>query len=197
MGENSVSPTSTVAHARYKVSEQVSVYSGFDNRRRVRLYRDRTTPETEFDDGYRLGWNGGTDLKPTKRITVGLGARTSGGASAGSSHAYTLTLRARLGRVVQTASTRHTRYETPYSRGWLNALSVGGGIGSRRHLTLHIGIRDEDRLGAETSHNVSRWFGFDADFGVARGLYLLVSAEITRSDVENNNQTFSGLSYRF
>jgi hypothetical protein len=197
MGEDGVSPTSTVATVRYKAAEWVSVYSGFDNRRRVRLYRDRETPETAFDDGYRLGWNGGTDLRPSKRLTVGLGARTSDGASAGSSHSYTMTLRARLGRVLQTASSRYTRYATPHSEGWLSALSVGGGLGSRHHLQLHAGIRDEDRMGAETSHTVSRWIGFDADLGVARGLYLLLSAEITRSDVENNNQTFSGLSYRF
>jgi hypothetical protein len=60
-GEPPLSWTSTFATVRVPAGEHLAVQSGFDNRRNVRLWRDRDTPETEFDDRYRQGaWAGAT-----------------------------------------------------------------------------------------------------------------------------------------
>ena len=61
-GEPPLSWTSTFATVRVPVTQQFALQSGYDNRRNVRLWRDRETPETDFDDRYRQGaWAGRDD----------------------------------------------------------------------------------------------------------------------------------------
>ena len=70
LGEDVLVPTSTFASLRVALQDGVGLAGGFDNRRNVRLYRDRLTPETEFDDAYRQGaWVGG-DLSWRSRLRL-------------------------------------------------------------------------------------------------------------------------------
>jgi len=54
-GDPVVSFSSTFLSARTQLIPGLTLSTGYDGRRSVRLWRDRLTPETEFDDAYRRG----------------------------------------------------------------------------------------------------------------------------------------------
>jgi len=64
-------------------------------------------------------------------------------------------------------------------------------------------VRDWGKMGAEgecpgtaPKTNV-QWFGADADVGISRSWYLILSAMRTTGGIESNDQAYAGLSYRF
>ena len=119
-GERAASLTSTALSLQYRIRDDLEFRGSFDNRRNVRLARDRETPESDFDDTYRLGWSLDSDWNPGSRLRIGLGFRTYSGASESSSNATTA--RARLTRLTPwflDVSARTTRYTGPSLDGWL------------------------------------------------------------------------------
>ncbi len=197
-GEPLLTPTSTYLNLRYQPAPALSFTAGFDNRRNVRLYRDRDTPETVFDDSYRRGLRGGVSVRFLDRFRVGGDAGIRGGGGSGDSKSFTFTTRiSRLSPLAVDLSTRHTRYTGPLADGWLHTVRAGGSIGRRNRLELHAGGKREDRFtGPETSAQTT-WLGADLDLGIVTGWYLLLSGESTRGDVEKNDQVYTSLSYRF
>src|SRR2546427_2041410 len=89
-GMKPVSLTSTFAFVQYRLTQDVTLDAGFDNRRNVRLYRDIVNPETAFDDTYRQGAWAGMWLQPARRFRLGLDARSRSRGPAGGPHPYTL-----------------------------------------------------------------------------------------------------------
>ncbi len=197
-GEPLLTATSTYLSLRYRPAAPLELDAGYDNRRNVRLYRDRDTPETEFDDSYRRGIRAGVTVRPGSRLRLSLSGRTFGGGSSGETRSATVTARLlRLTPLVLDLGSRSTRYTGPLTRGWLHVVTAGAPLGRRRRLEVHVGRRNEDRFtGIETSAGTN-WYGADLDLGVAAGWYLLLSLESTRGDVEKNDQLYSSLSYRF
>jgi len=189
--------TSTFLNLRYQIDPRLGVTTTFDNRRRVRLYRDRDTPESAFDDSYRQGWTGGLDLRVSRFLRMGLGLTQSVGETAGDSRSYTLTLRGLARPLALGVHTRTTRYTGPWASGWLNSLGVSRRIHARVDAELYGGLRSETRSLGYDSRNRIAWWGLNLDFGLARGWYLLLSAESTSGAEEDNDQAYASLSYRF
>ncbi len=178
--------------------EWLSLDAGFDNRRSVRLYQDRETPETEFDFRYRQGLRGGATLRLRDRYTLGISAQTNRGGSGGSSDSYTITSRAaRLSPLSIDLTSRHTRFTSPLTEGWLHSASAAAPLGPRRRVELEGGRRQETRSFGQTTSVATTWYGANADVGLWSGWYLLLSVTSTRGDVEKNDQIYSSLSYRF
>jgi len=196
-GEATVSPTSTLLNARFRINPRLSVFSSFDNRRNIRLYRDRDTPETSFDDSYRTGWTLGAEVVPIPRVRLGADARTHRG---GSGNLESYSGRFRVDRITPLRlqfSTRATRYLGSDRDGWLTTGSLSMPVAGRNRVEVHTGLRSEsvELAGQETIS--TRWYGFQADMGLVRGLFLLFSLDITRGDTQKNNQAYSSISYRF
>ena len=198
MEGESVSFTSTYAFLRYQFSRNLGAYASYDNRRRVRLYRDRETPESEFDDSYRQGIRGGIDTRPLRFLRLGFGITHQVGVSAGNASSYSMYLRAVAPRPVQTDfGTRVTRYEGPLADGWLVSGSVGRPITSRLDLEFHGGLREETRyLGASTDVSIA-WWGLGVDYRIARGWYALLTSDWTNGADEDNTQVYLSLTTRF
>lgn len=197
-GEPVLSPSSTHAGITWQASPVVSVQAGFDNRRNLRLYRDRITPETEFDDSYRQGISGGIIVSPLKPLRVSASARVNLEGSDGSSESYTLTARAnQVLPLSADASTRTTYYRGDLSRGWIQVVTVGLPVGREDRISLHAGLRDEERRIGGIATLVTRWFGADLDLRVGGGWYAFGAAEVTRGDSERSDQIYAGLTYRF
>jgi hypothetical protein len=72
LDESALGLTSTFVSLHYQAWEAIRVDAGFDTRRNVRLYRDRITPETEFDDSHRQGYWAGLRLRPFTPLQAGL-----------------------------------------------------------------------------------------------------------------------------
>lgn len=194
----SLSPTSTYLNLRYRLDRRLSVHAGLDNRRRVRLYRDRETPESAFDDSYRQGVFAGVDARPLRFLSLGVGLAHHLGSAAGDARSYTFTSRLQApDPVAVEAATRHTRYTGPWISGWLHSLGLSRRLGSRLDAEIHGGIRRETRsLGIESKTRLG-WWGANLDVSVTRGWYLLLSAERTGGGDEDNSQIYTSLSYRF
>jgi hypothetical protein len=190
--------TSTFVSLHYQAFERVRVDAGVDTRRNVRLYRDRLTPETEFDDSYRQGYWTGLRLRPLPPLHATLRLRRSTGGSSGTADAATATLRARWPSFLGlTLHARTTRYETPQTRGWLFAF--GGGTGLRRggSIDLTWGRRDETMRHTTANVNNADWYSLDLERRIAERWYALFSFERTTGEREENDQVYSSLVHRF
>ncbi len=197
LGESSIDSSATFLNMRYRVTDSLSFRAGYDNRRNIRLYRDRETPETDFDDDYRTGVWAGTSYSFHDHYRVGIDFRNSSGGSRGDSDqvtgtfsVYGLTAR-RIG-----AGFRGTHYSNDLLDGDL--LSVFGSVNLIDSVRLRAsgGIREEeDRFG--TGPLRQTWFGLDIDWQLKRSWYLLASWNRETGDMEEIDQLYTALSYRF
>jgi hypothetical protein len=202
MGLPTLAPTSTFATAQLQVTDFVSLYGGFDNRRNVILYRDFVSPETSFDDRFREGVWGGISIAPMHALHIGGDARQSLGGPYGPASSYTGWIATNFA-MQGTLRLRTTKYTSTTMDGWLYAGNVGFSPVWRLRLELNGGLRQEHdpRLVPTDSttvpQNMVRWFGLDADVGLSRSWYLLISAMRTTGGLESNDQLYASLSYRF
>lgn len=198
MEGSSVSFTSTLFNLRWRASDAWTLSAGYDNRRNVRLFRDRITPVTEFDDQYRTGAWAGASARFLKRFSAGFDVRSSTGGSAGGADGYSVFLGAGpMSRAGIDVRTRSTRYTNDRVEGWLHSLSIGAAIGSRWHAEITGGIRDETALTATGIDTRLTWYGLDADVAVGRHVFVGLSVEHDQGDLENTDQGWMSLSYRF
>jgi hypothetical protein len=197
-GEDTLSPTSTFVNLRYRASRIVDLRAGFDNRRNVRLYRDRETPETEFDDTFREGVWAGTSLRLTQRFRAGADVKTSTGGSAGNADSYTVTLRAdRLTRAVLGLGYRATHYTNDRVEGWLHSVRASVGLGSSASLALTAGLRNDEAQLAAAPDDTVTWAAIDFDVRLGPSWYFLASVERSEGDFEETDQLYLGVTYRF
>ena len=197
-GMKPVSLTSTFAFVQFRVTQDVTLDAGFDNRRNVRLYRDVVNPETAFDDTYRQGAWAGMWVQLARRFRLGLDAHSSSGGPAGGANSYTLSFGAdRLTRLGMGLRTRTTYYTSPNLSGVLQSAALGFVPGDRLRLELNGGLRAEQDALAGPGTVAVTWVGADADVTLARAWYAMVSVTRQRGGVDGYDQLHSGLSFRF
>lgn len=196
--DSSISPTSTLFNIGVRASRVVTLRAGYDSRHRIRLYRDRVTPETEFDDANRLGARAGLTFQSRVHFRVALDARTNGGENAGEAKSYTLTFGAlSFSRQNVGFTMRVTRYTNERVEGQLYSASIGTNLGRRVRLQVGGGLRDEIPVGLLVTPSNLTWISADLDVNLGRHWYLLLAAERTTSEIEEAQQYYSSLTYRF
>jgi hypothetical protein len=198
-GLDPISPTSTFALLRYRVTGGVTLDAGFDNRRNVVLYRDVVNPVTAFDDTYRQGAWAGCSVRFSGRYFLGVDARSSSGGPAGRADAYTMSFSAGpITRVGLSLRSRTTWYSSVQLNGWLQSVAIGITPGGRLHVELNGGGRQErDVLTDPPTNAWVTWLGADLDLNLAGSWYLVVSANRETGNSEGNNQIYGGVSVRF
>ena len=191
----SVTFTNTYVSGSYRITRPWAVRASFDNRRNVRLYTDRETPESEFDRSYRQGFQLGTEWRG--RWTVDVSYRSSRGVD-GDARSGTLALRVpRFPARAFDLTARGTRYTGPEIDGWLGAMGALWHATNRLDVSTHGGVRVEDRSFGLGSEETITWFGADCDLSLLSNWYVNVSAELTRGTAEHTDQVYSSLTYRF
>ncbi|MGE5176105.1 MAG: hypothetical protein ACM3JJ_06975 [Hyphomicrobiales bacterium] len=196
-GEPSVSLTSTFVTMRAQVAPRLALSAGYDGRRNVLLLRDRETPETAFDDRLREGaWTGLSANLGWKSRLDGSARWTSGGA-AGTAWSWSGSLeRASIPPLDGTVRWRATRVESRMQAGWLHAATLSVRAAGASQLTLGGGFQDlRDPLGDVRTRIA--WESVDADLGIARRWYALVSAQREHGDEGNGTTVSTRLSFRF
>ncbi len=197
-GEPAVSFTSSFAQMRRRLTQGLALSLGYDNRRSVRLYRDRVTPETDFDDTYRQGGSLGLSWEPSHALRFSGEARSSAAGGGSSANAFTGTASAtRLSRWNLGLRGRTTRYENEHTRGWLHTLTSSIPLSGALHLDLEGGTRHETSRSAAFSGSTHDWFGLDLDASLSRHLYLLLSEEREVGDGTRTDRVYGSLAYRF
>ncbi len=199
LGESAISPTSTFATVRVRATDVLSLFAGVDNRRQVRLYRDFVNPETEFDDSFRRGAWGGVQLSGWHHLLLSADARTTSGGPAGTARAYTASAGvAQLFPVDLSLSYRGTRYTSETLDGWLHSGSLGITPLGRLRLDLNGGVRNEHDALDIPERSTLTWVGLDADLGIGRSWYLMLSGYHEREQGGGwTEQGYAGLSFRF
>jgi len=193
-GEGAVSLTSTFANARLSLTPWWDLTTGYDNRRSVRLWRDRETPETEFDDRYRQGSWVGSSWLVAKRLRVAGELRSSG---SGLGHADAWSMSADLQRMGLRGLSLRTRY-SQYDSDLSDSRLVSFGAGFDPVPSVHLGwIAGERSLQQSTSEATTRWQEWSVDYTFLRRWYANASYERDQGDFENMSQLYAGLSRRF
>jgi len=192
-------PTSTYAMARLSLTDAFSLQGGFDSRRSVRLYRDFINPEIEFDDSFREGAWGGFMLSAfSSRLRASGDARVSRGGIAGRATSYTGSLGvARLTPLGLGAQIRSTVYDGPMAAGTLRSASLEINPFGVLRLQGSAGVRDDESPLATATDRRTKWFGGDADMGIGRSLYLMVSTYRESLAEQKTIHSSVALSWRF
>ena len=169
-GEAPLSMTSTYANLRLPLRQSFALTGGYDNRRNVRLYRDRLTPETEFDDAYRQGaWCGAQSLI-TSHVHLSVEARNNAGADR--SHSWSTS--AELYRLVPLHTTLRVRASN-YSGGSIESTLRSGSLGfdplPMSHIEVSGGVRSTSNplLAGEDREY---WQTIDYDVTIGRSWYI-------------------------
>lgn len=196
--ESTLSPTSTFANFQLRASRRLTFYGGYDNRRSVRLYRDRVTPASVFDDSHRQGAWAGASLHTGEHWFTSADARTSTGGPSGRADGYSASLGVdRLTRANLDVRGRSTRYSNDRSEGWLHSISTGMELGRRLHLDLSAGQLQETNLADPAQDRNTDWYGIDLDVLLGGNWYLLLSGERNRGSQESIDQIYASVTFRF
>jgi hypothetical protein len=205
-GEPAVSPTSTFATVLVRASDALSFQAGVDNRRNVRLYRDFVSPETEFDDAFREGFWGGASYSFPQRIRISGDARMSRGGIAGDASYYTGS--ASVGPFTPVGvegRLRSTSFRTQSAAGWLHVGSVAISPVEVLRIEFEGGLRTEhlvDSIATTSAATLvplsdAQWIGATVDISLGRWWYLLLSGTRDGSGLDQTNQVYGSLVFRF
>ncbi len=196
-GEPALSLTNLFVTARVQPSTAAAFTAGFDNRRNVRVYRDRLTPETEFDDRYRQGAWAGATFALGDHVRLGAEARANNTGAVDRAHSWGVT--SELGRLpVANAAlrARYSQYSSTTSDTRLASASVRGDVLPRVQLELAGGVRDRQDIGTSAAE-ADTWMSGDVDWAIARAWYLNATFERDRGHDVTTQQLFGGVSRRF
>ena len=208
---NAVSFTSQFANASVRPKPWLSFNATYDKRRNVRVIRDFTNPETNFDDAYREGYGGGVQYSG-RQFYLGGDWRRSTGATVLDANSYTASLGAnRVAPLSLGFSLPATWYQNQNDSSAVNPNSIqtnghlySGHVSfdpvTRLHVDLNAGMRQEDNPSFTTLQK-STWYGVDVDLALARQWYFSFSG-LRQQDPANPGtssltQVYSGLTWRF
>ena len=195
-GEPALAPTSTFATAHAQLRPGFGVTLGYDDRRNVRLYRDRFTPETQFDDSHRQGVWVGAAVEPGRRMRVAADVRRQD--EPGRDDAYTWSATAEAWRFAPLnlgARVRASLYDGAPLETRLIVTSLGCDPFGTAHLELGGGLtRTADSNTATV--DVDRWISVALDVSLVGRWYADLSWEANRSDFGSGRQVWLGVSCR-
>lgn len=211
LGEKQFSFTSQYASGSVRPSRWLSFNGSYDKRRSVRLYRDATNPETQFDDAYRQGFGGGLQFSG-HRVRVGGDWRRSTGGRAGGADSYTGTFGLdrftplKLGfsaRATWYQNQNDSTFNNPGARrttGQLYSARLGFDPVAPVHIDFNGGLRREDNPNNATLQK-STWYGVDIDASLARSWFVSFSG-LRQTDPANpgtstTTQLYGSITWRF
>ncbi|MHB8838533.1 MAG: hypothetical protein ACYC7F_06225, partial [Gemmatimonadaceae bacterium] len=193
----STTPTATFASVHVTPTRAVSLFGGFDNRRSDRLYRDYQNPELAFDDAFREGTWGGVSVTAPRYARLSVDYRASRGGAAGATASTTVMgslyglTRARIG-----ARVRGTSFTGAQSAGQLISAAVDVDPWGVVRLEANGGQRGTTSAAGGATARLT-WWGVDADIGIGRSLYILLSTYRESEAGRVSTQNYASLSWRF
>jgi hypothetical protein len=192
-----LSLTSTFVSARFDVTPIVLARAGYDARRSVPLYRDRTTPETEFDDALREGGWLGASVRPRPELRLDADVRRRQGESTPTLTAWNagveylvrgrrpLRLRARAA-LADAEEVQTTLFSGGFEWSATRDVTFGAGGGVRTTTDDRSDFREE-----------APWWNLEADWTISRGWSAAGSYERENGDAGSIRLARLGGAYRF
>jgi hypothetical protein len=195
---SSTTPTSTFAIVNVSVTDWFGLNGGVDNRRNVRLYRDYINPESSFDDTFREGVWGGASVTAFGRLRLASDVRTSTGGTAGTAQSLTHSVSlSRLTPLQLGLRARATTFTGLTTSGELQSASVELTPFGAFRVEFTAGRRHSATPGDASAQTQLSWTSIDADVGIGRSVYLMLSTSRESGTLDHNIQSYMALSYRF
>jgi len=190
-------PTATFVSVQYSPMRALSLSGGFDNRRSVRLYRDYQSPELAFDDAFREGTWAGVALVAPRYARLSIDRRDSRGGTSGESGSTTVMgSLSGYSRLHLGLRARGTAYSGSLATGHLLSVAIEIDPWDVVRVEANGGRRISTSRGAATTTRMA-WYGVDADIGIGRSLYILLSSYREREAGAGSMQTYASISWRF
>lgn len=184
--------------ARWQPIDMLSLDGGYDNRRILRTWETRDTPDSLFDGSVREGWRLGAAARLTRdlRLSVQGNLRSVEGEADN-----TLTGHARISHRDMWSSgvavdVRVAYYDSPYSTGVQPSLALARYVARRVRVSVEGGLRRYDYTGSDDSRT-DAWIRPALSSSIGQRLYGQAYVEFTRGDMENTTRGFVELGYRF
>jgi hypothetical protein len=197
LGQPTLQSTGTFLTTNLRPLSFLSLRGGFDNRRNVRLYRDRTTPENLFDDRYRQGAWAGAALDLFRHLRLTGDGRSSSIANTQRQDGWTGGIEGyRFTPLNLTARARISRLSGAGLENSLDSYGVGIDLPAGSHVEVTAGrrvMKDQFLSIAERT----QWEGADLDLTLLRQVYLNGSFENDHGGLSATRQAYFGLSWRF
>jgi hypothetical protein len=194
-GEPMLTATSTFATASAPVTSWFTLNGGYDNRRNVRLYRDRLTPETEFDDAFRQGAWVGAQFSALSHLRLGGDTRVNEGA--GRAESWSLHAEAwRFTRMNASLRGRYSRYTDDQQDSRLQSFGLGFEPLRVARVDVSGGVRSTKnaRFGVDDHEH---WVSVDTDVTIGRNWYMGAGWESDRGEHGDTKQLQASLNRRF
>jgi hypothetical protein len=187
-------PTNTFAAVSVAALPWLDLRGGYDARHSVRLWRDRETPETEFDDQAREGgWVGATAGPRALRVS-GEVRTMAGGGQNDLSWSGEVSWIPRVAWA-PAARSRYATYLTSFSHSQLTALTVSVDPPWALHLEASGGRRIfDDGISGE---DVIDWYEGVVEWSPGAPWFVHGAWTVEHSDPERMTETLGGLSMRF
>ena len=132
------------------------------------------------------------------RLRASGDARVSKGGAAGKATSYTGSFGvARMTRAGLGAQVRTTVYDGLMAAGTLRSASIEVSPYGMVRLQASAGMRDDHSPLAADTDRRTRWFGGDADLGIGRSLYLMLSTYQESQAQQKSVHSQVSLSWRF
>jgi hypothetical protein len=180
VGEPGLAVTSTYAQVHVRPIRALDLRTGLDNRRNVRLWRDRTTPETEFDDSYRQRSWVGAGLRIGTHVNIDTDVRLSGPGMSGNDRSEGFTFGvARISHMDLGMRLRSTWFRSDVADGTLRSLAFSISPLNFVSIDFEGGMRTERALSPAAVGRDVTWLGVDLDLNFDRNWYLMLSEDRT------------------
>jgi hypothetical protein len=196
-GASTLSATSTFLSASVMPMPALTLRAGYDGRRSVRLWRDRLTPETEFDDRFRQGAWAGAGWDALRALRVEADVRQRFGSDAQRSTTWGAGVQGRwAGTARPIVAARYAENRNLLTLTRLVSGSFGVDPLDGTHVEVSGGWRsDGERVTGEALHTT--WGALDLDVVLALRWHLLASYALDRGDTGPLDQAHLALSWRF
>lgn len=194
LGEPAVSFSSSYASVNWQVRRSLSLSTGYDNRRRVRLWRDRDTPETQFDDRYRQGTWTGASWNPWRPLRLGGEYRVLRGGDPADSWTLSTDLVMRR-RWAPTARARVSAFDGRANESGLWSAGFGASPWPGGQVYWSSGERHTREFISDITSR-TRWNEWTLEAAVGRRWYGSLSWEEDRGELGGSRQVLAGLSWR-
>lgn len=192
-GAPSGEPTNTFATVSVAALPWLDLNGGYDVRHSVRLWRDRETPETEFDDRAREGgWASATAMQRGVRLT-GEVRTVAGGGQSDVSWSGELSWTPRVAWA-PVARSRYATYRTEESHSELAALTLSVDSPWGLHLEGSGGRRIFDDISGEDAID---WYEAVVEWSPGARWFVHGALTVEQDASERMTESLGGLSVRF
>lgn len=195
--EGAITISGTFVSMNYRATEQLTLDASYDERKLIRRWETKDTPDSLFDDSYRRGIRGGFRYKINSNTTTSLRITRRGLPDEDGHMLYYADLYQRKIPVINASlQTRFSYFDNEFSSGYQPSISLRKSFRRIVDLGLQFGQNTFEQK-ADKSTDTINWMRMSASKNISRNLTLFSYFEMYESDQYGSNSILVDMTYRF